>query len=194
MAKRRVELGSTGDEVRANLRRLRDRAGYSLQDLSERLTEAGRPLSGNTLSEIELGARRVDVDDLAALAVALGVMPNALLLRNSARRGETTQITGAGEVDALRAWDWADGIRPLPVALSTPANAELLNESEHDLLFQMNARPPGRPLPWISEVETRSVLELVRAFARLDPKLADVLLDSPMVKRLASRLEPDGER
>ena len=50
-----------------------------LRDVSGRLAAAGRPMAHNTVSEIERGARRVDVDDLMALAAALDVSPIALL-------------------------------------------------------------------------------------------------------------------
>lgn len=50
----------------------------TLRDLSERLAET-RPMGHSTLSEIENGARRVDVDDLVALATALDVTPYQLL-------------------------------------------------------------------------------------------------------------------
>jgi transcriptional regulator with XRE-family HTH domain len=79
MAKRRVEIGPVGETVRGNVADLRKRRGLTLRDLSEKMTAAGRPMAYNTLSEIERGARRVDVDDLVALAVALGAPPIDLL-------------------------------------------------------------------------------------------------------------------
>jgi hypothetical protein len=47
--------------------------------LSDRLAEVGRPIVPSGLSKIELGNRRVDVDDLTALAAALDTIPNDLL-------------------------------------------------------------------------------------------------------------------
>ena len=51
----------------------------SLQELSDRLTQVGRPILPSGLSKIESGDRRVDVDDLVGIAAALGVMPDRLL-------------------------------------------------------------------------------------------------------------------
>jgi hypothetical protein len=44
------------------------------------MAAAGRPILPSGLSKIEQGQRAVDVDDLVALAIALQVNPNALLL------------------------------------------------------------------------------------------------------------------
>jgi transcriptional regulator with XRE-family HTH domain len=43
------------------------------------MKEAGRSISPSALSKIENGDRRVDVDDLTALAYALGITPYELL-------------------------------------------------------------------------------------------------------------------
>ncbi|MCH9732731.1 MAG: helix-turn-helix domain-containing protein [Actinomycetia bacterium] len=80
MPKRSVEIGLTGETVRANVKRLRRTQGLTLRDLSDRMKRVDRPMGHSTISEIERGARRVDVDDLMALAVALGVWPATLLM------------------------------------------------------------------------------------------------------------------
>ena len=113
--------------MRANVQRLRESAGLTKKQLSER---AIPPLG---ISRIEMGTRRVDADDLVALAVALGVHPAALLLPPTARThdftasGEavpvTVEITGAGEVAARAAWEWAHGMRPLPSDTDDPDRA-----------------------------------------------------------------------
>lgn len=115
-----MELGSTGRTAAANVQRLRKAQGVSLRKLAERLHEVGRPLSADALNKIENGAdpaaktvRRIDVDDLAALAVALGVNPSALLLPVDVGRDDTIEVTGVGEVSAGDAWLWADGKMPL---------------------------------------------------------------------------------
>jgi transcriptional regulator with XRE-family HTH domain len=80
MATRKIELGDTGRTVARQIRRIRERNGLSLQELSDRLTRLGRPILPSGLSKIERGDRRVDVDDLDMLAAALGTIPNDLLL------------------------------------------------------------------------------------------------------------------
>ena len=53
--------------------------------------------------------RRVDADDLVALAIALGVSPLALLLST-----ESGQVLEGGETyPAQQIWDWATGRQPL---------------------------------------------------------------------------------
>jgi len=79
MGTRKVEIGLTGQAVARNLRRLRTQQELSLQDLSDRLAQVGRPILATGLSKIEQGTRRVDVDDLVALAASLVTDPNNLL-------------------------------------------------------------------------------------------------------------------
>jgi transcriptional regulator with XRE-family HTH domain len=79
MGTRRVEQGDAGHAVAANIRRIRELVGMTLQDVSDRLTELGRPIARSGLSKIESGHRRVDVDDLVAIANALGVTADRLL-------------------------------------------------------------------------------------------------------------------
>jgi transcriptional regulator with XRE-family HTH domain len=79
MGTRKVEQGAAGHAVAANIRRLRELTGLTLQDVSDRLTRHGRPIARSGLSKIEAGHRRVDVDDLVAIANALGVTADRLL-------------------------------------------------------------------------------------------------------------------
>lgn len=79
MGTRKVELGDVGHVVSAQIRRRREEKRLSLQALSDRLGALGRPILASGLSKIEAGTRRVDVDDLVALADALETVPSALL-------------------------------------------------------------------------------------------------------------------
>jgi transcriptional regulator with XRE-family HTH domain len=72
-------LGPTGETVRANIRALRAARRLSQADVAAKATAAGRPCRRVMIAKIELGYRRVDVDDLTALAAALGVRPEQLL-------------------------------------------------------------------------------------------------------------------
>ena len=68
------------------------------------------------LSRIEKGRRRVDADDLVALALALRVNPGALLLPRSVAAGdEEVALAPAAAYPAEEAWWWADGHGQLPV-------------------------------------------------------------------------------
>jgi transcriptional regulator with XRE-family HTH domain len=88
MAARRVELGAVGEMVRAAIRTNRNNHGWRLEDLSARLQEQGRPMSKATLSQIETGGRRVDVDDLVAIARALEVEPVILITKSKPFQAE----------------------------------------------------------------------------------------------------------
>lgn len=100
-----------------NVARLRKARGLTLRTLADRLASTDRPLSHNAISEIERGARRVDVDDLMALAYALEANPNCLLVPPiNTRNGEPEDVavTGIpGRVPGVYLWQWLDGARPL---------------------------------------------------------------------------------
>ncbi|MFI0533552.1 helix-turn-helix domain-containing protein [Streptomyces scabiei] len=107
-------LGPTGEQVQSNVHRLRASSGMTKRELSDRVTELGRTIPPLGISRIENGTRRVDADDLVALAVALGVHPAALLLPPDVTSGAVAEVTAVGSVPAREAWEWAHGMRPLP--------------------------------------------------------------------------------
>lgn len=147
MATGRIELGPTGKTVAANVKRLRDDKGWSLRALAKRMEEAGRRLSADALNKIENGrlvddpdhqdkplyVRRVDADDLMALAVALDVNPSALLLPPTIEG--KAEITGKSAVSTHTLWRWAQGERPLV----TPDN----DDGTALVEFQRRSRPHG---------------------------------------------------
>ncbi|MEU6184536.1 hypothetical protein [Nocardia sp. NPDC047038] len=80
--------------------------------------DVARPIPTLGLRHIEAMKRRVDADDLVALAVALGANPNALLLPPTDSSLHLVEITGSRDLTAADAWSWARGERYLPRALS----------------------------------------------------------------------------
>lgn len=62
-----------------NIKRIREGQKITYVELSERLAALGRHIPVLGLRRIERGERRVDVDDLMALAAAFGVEPIRLL-------------------------------------------------------------------------------------------------------------------
>jgi transcriptional regulator with XRE-family HTH domain len=105
MGTRKVEQGAVGHQVAAQIRWERERKQLSLQQLSERLAAVGRPILPSGISKIEQGDRRVDVDDLVALADALGTVPGALLqgpLREPVGLTEEQQEIGKAAIEAVR--------------------------------------------------------------------------------------------
>ncbi len=109
-----IDLGPTGHTVRRNIERLRKAQGLSYAELSRKLGELGRPIPALGLRRIEAAQRRVDTDDLVALAIALRANPNMLLFPPLRSRGVWTGVTGIdGEVSTTAAWTWADGRAPV---------------------------------------------------------------------------------
>jgi len=106
--------GPTSETVREHAKRMRKSRGWSLAAVCERMTEAGRPFAISSLSEIENGKRRVDVDDLIALAAALGVSPLWMLMPDASAKDEPIAVTGVGAMDANRYWEWLRAENPLP--------------------------------------------------------------------------------
>ncbi|GAA2947441.1 helix-turn-helix transcriptional regulator [Streptomyces enissocaesilis] len=80
MPNRPVEIGPAGLHTARAIERLRLVRGLTQHQLAARCTALGRPMANTTLSRTERARRRCDVDDLVALATALGAPPAALLL------------------------------------------------------------------------------------------------------------------
>lgn len=114
MASRQVELGPTGNVVRANIIRYRGLRGYTLRDLSERMQSIGHPMSHATINQIERGGRKVDVDDLAALAIGLRVSVPSLLMPPVTDENEHLEgVVTAGPVTyAGPLWEWLTSQAP----------------------------------------------------------------------------------
>jgi transcriptional regulator with XRE-family HTH domain len=66
-------VGPVGRIVAKNIARLREARGLSQGGLVSAMSEIGRSMPQSGLSEVELGVRRVDPDELHLLAAALGV-------------------------------------------------------------------------------------------------------------------------
>jgi transcriptional regulator with XRE-family HTH domain len=73
-------LGPAGNNVRRNIRRLREQRLWSYREVEERLAQAGRAIPVLAQSAIDRGERHVDVDDLVALATVFGLSPEDLLM------------------------------------------------------------------------------------------------------------------
>ncbi|QHC26251.1 helix-turn-helix domain-containing protein [Streptomyces sp. GS7] len=74
-----LEIGPAGNRTARAIERARTMRGIAQRQLAARATELGRPMTVTTISRIERRRRRCDVDDLVAIAAALGVSPLALL-------------------------------------------------------------------------------------------------------------------
>ena len=95
--------GITHEHVAQNLRTARQAIGMDVRTAARLMTEAGRKLAPSGISKIENGDRRVDVDDLTALAYILRTTPAALLTPLA----EAVTLTGVPESflpEEIQAW------------------------------------------------------------------------------------------
>ena len=129
MAGKSTELGPIGVNVTHTVRQFRQKRGLGYADLSRKLAKMGREIPPLGLRRIESGDRRVDVDDLVALALALDVSPLALLLP-----AETSSVTPQGDrYTAEEIWAWARGDGMLPPDVGAEQLLQFLQDS-HPLL------------------------------------------------------------
>lgn len=94
----------------ANIKRIREGQKITYVELSERLDERGRLIPVLGLRRIERGERKVDVDDLLALADALNVAPVDLLVPDDLADDAPYGITPTVTTTAVRARAWIGGV------------------------------------------------------------------------------------
>ena len=109
--RRSNEVGPTGKEVARRVKEIRGERRLTTDDLAKHVTELGQPMRSTTVTKIERGQRRVDVDDLVALAIALNVSPLALLLPVDTNAEVVTQLTAERFAARGDAWRWGTGAR-----------------------------------------------------------------------------------
>lgn len=134
--RRANDLGPVGGHVAANVLRLRKSLPMTTEQLAVKVSALGRPMRANTITKIEKEQRRVDVDDLVALSIALETRPDALLLP-STLVGDV-QLSTERTVPAVAAWVWANG--QVPLDLPKDDDGRAYNA------FQTRAQPPGMGL------------------------------------------------
>jgi hypothetical protein len=202
--------GPTGDRVAANLSQLR--GPVSLEELADRLDRLGRRIAPDSIRNVEqLGAtrrRRVDVDDLVALSIALGVNPNRLLLPPTSGVQEGVRLTSQVEIPANLAWAWAQGDVPIepwaPGAVPDGASPALdLND------FRKRARPqdssPATHQAALTPRALSAAAEITRVLAEqaeqvdMDPLVLLEIVESlarhpanPRINRPAKSTRSDG--
>ncbi|MFF5009634.1 helix-turn-helix domain-containing protein [Streptomyces phaeochromogenes] len=132
--RRANDLGPSGVRLAKNLKTLRLSLPLTTEQLAMRVSAYGRPMRANTITKIEKEQRRVDVDDLVALALALETRPDALLLPPTIAMDNLELVEGK-TVTAFSAWRWANGDQPLDVPEGDDGTA-------HNA-FQMRAQPLG---------------------------------------------------
>jgi transcriptional regulator with XRE-family HTH domain len=169
-AKKQIDAGPIGTAVAANIERWRESQNLSYAELSRRLDELGRPIAPLGLTRIRDHKRRVDVDDLVALALALGVSPTTLLLPASgasteagAAGGKVPVTDGGGDYPRRQIWSWLIAEAPIdaPPSLGLPSRSVLR--------FRLAAVPDG--------VGAQDFAKHLVDFEHLPPKFAEALLE-----------------
>lgn len=137
--KQRIGPGPIGTSVAANMEHLRRALGLSYVEVSRRLEALGRPIAPLGLTRIRDLQRRVDVDDLVAIARALGVKPTDLLLPTPAASATERDYAVPLE-EALR--------RAVLKQLPTPTQDR--QESPHSIIgparLKLRGKLDGRPI------------------------------------------------
>ncbi|MEU1908146.1 helix-turn-helix domain-containing protein [Streptomyces hygroscopicus] len=158
------KLGVVGQRVAKEVARLRGR--IPVRELSQRLAKLGRPILPSGITKIEQGQRRIDVDDLVALAVALEVTPIRLLLGpppGAVERPDNDELYEVEQVDgwdvrflrllpelALEPWEvwtWALGESPLGEVWRLPDEGRVERDDHEEMEARFraeNALPPTR--------------------------------------------------
>ncbi|MBE1501348.1 transcriptional regulator with XRE-family HTH domain [Amycolatopsis lexingtonensis] len=107
------DVETTDQRVARNVKELREIRGLKVRDLAASMSDwVGQKLLPSGVTKVEQGARRVDVSDLVALALALDATPNRLLLPPEADDTEV-QLSPNISATARQAWVWANGLEPL---------------------------------------------------------------------------------
>lgn len=75
----RYPLGPAGNNVRRNIRRLREERRWSYRDVEEHLARVGHAIPTVEQGWIDAGERRIDADDLVAFAAVFRLTPGELL-------------------------------------------------------------------------------------------------------------------
>lgn len=104
--------GPVSRHVAINVLRFRTARGLSTTRLAAALKEIGHSIPPTGITRIEKGERRVDTDDLVALALALNVSPTALLLPVTEDSEVPIDLTDEVALPARKAWEWVDGDEP----------------------------------------------------------------------------------
>lgn len=175
--------GPTSRRVAANLVRLRQARGLSTKRLSEALDEIGQPIPATGITRIEKGQRRVDTDDLVALALALNVSPLTLLLPPTSG-DQRISLTENHQVASRTAWQWGEGQRaasdfePDPVHEVTLTAGDDSPEQKfwrQQMAYEVLARPEAR-----RRADSHPAIRVVR---QLWDRIADLVAPEPGADR-----------
>lgn len=159
--KKPIQPGPIGVAVAQNVETLRELRNLSYAKLSRRLTKLGRPIAPLGLTRIRDLQRRVDVDDLIALALALQIPPIELLLPPGGAPSQKLAVTDAGpQYTHEQVRNWVMGLA------SIDAEPPQVRMGDIQVLIRRPGKPPVDLLATTDE-------EALRALAELEERPAD---------------------
>lgn len=182
------DLGPTGRRLAENLSETRRTAGVSTRELARQLEAVGRPIAATGITKIEAGGatgRRVDADDLVALAMVLCSTPNRLLLTPTSS-AELVDLTDKVQEPQNRAWAWADGNAPLDYHLD-PAGPGGIRDARHVNAVRETLERRGRPRSSSTAGDSSESLSMARTFAGIIVDVANQSGLNPLI--LASQVQ-----
>jgi transcriptional regulator with XRE-family HTH domain len=109
MAVGESRIGPASRVLAANIKRVREGMRLSYAGLSRRLAIIGQPIPELGLRRIEKGERRVDVDDLLALCLVLGISPVDLLVSKDVDADQWYQVAPKATAMARNVSEWVRG-------------------------------------------------------------------------------------
>lgn len=118
----KIKLGPTGEHLAETVERLRTSAHLSYAELSRLLESNGHRIPPLGLRRIEAQARKVDADEITALASALHVSPLVLLFPATDSTDDETPVTGVPHISQLHLWSW--GLGEVGITPFEPARRE----------------------------------------------------------------------
>ena len=104
-------MASPSEVFRARLREVRRLKGWTQQQLADALASAGVKLDASGITRMERGTRGVTLDDVIAIAAALGVSPLHMLV--PLENDEALNIAPGLTADTADVRAWIRGQRPL---------------------------------------------------------------------------------
>jgi transcriptional regulator with XRE-family HTH domain len=113
-------VGTAGEVLASNIKRVRTAQRLSFAELSRMLTDIGRPIPELGLRRIELGTRRVDFDDLLAISYALKVAPVDLMVSKDAKDDDPYPLIPRREFTATSVREWIRGADVMLGAVQGP--------------------------------------------------------------------------
>ncbi|WP_433212499.1 helix-turn-helix domain-containing protein [Dactylosporangium sp. CS-047395] len=199
-----VLRGAVAERVRHNIKQIRQDRKLTGAQLAELLGALGRPMQPTAVNKIETGARRVDVDDVVAFALALNTTPNRLLLNDPADGHEEIEVAPHVVATASQAWTWANGQQVLLRSSVAMGRADAtFDDLQRD--FLRHAQPPaqhpaqeavddlrsrlGGFLGWVEEYAIKQQREVRAGEARSEISLDHLIIAAEELRQSLKRLE-----